>query len=180
MKNKRNVLCSLILTLIVAINFSVLAQQKSGTPRAPFVGKWKLNKPKSDLTGPFPVCIFGEGDRVFSNTMNIAGNKDVLAVHVTSSSPEWEPVKKEEKLIFDGKERESTIFGRSRDESSASWAEDGQTMIVTSLKSFYTKGKEPDVKVTEVWKLINEGKSMSVQVSLRKGEMRKLVYDRLD
>jgi hypothetical protein len=179
MKNKRNVLSSLVLMLVVVICLPVMAQQKNGTHRASFVGKWKLNKPKSDFTGSFPVCIFGEGDRVFSNTMNIAGNKDVLAVYVTSSSPEWEPAKKEEKLIFDGKERESTIFGRPRDESNGNWADDGQTMIVTSLKSFYTKGKEPDVKVTEVWKLVNDGKSMSVQVNLRKGEMRKLVYDRL-
>lgn len=177
MKNRRNVLSSLILTLVVVICFSVIAQQKNGAHKATFVGKWKLNKPKSDFTGSFPVCIFGEGDRVFSNTMNITGNKDVLAVHVTSSSPEWEPVKKEEKLIFDGKERESTIFGRSRDESKASWADDGQTMIVTSFKSFYTKGKEPDVKVTEVWKLINGGKSMAVQVNAGEN-LRKLVYDR--
>jgi len=180
MKNKRNVLSSLMLMLVVVICFPVLAQQKKGSHRANFVGKWKLNKPKSDFTGSFPVCIFGEGDRMFSNTMTIAGNKDVLAIHVTSSSPEWEPVKKVEKLIFDGKERESTIFGRPREESNASWTDDGQTMVVTSLKSFYTKGKEPDVKVTEVWELINGGKSMSVLVNLRKGEMRKLVYDRLD
>lgn len=163
--------------LVVVICFSVLAQQKNGTHGANFIGKWKLNKPKSDLTGPFPVCIFGEGDRVFSNTMNIAGNKDVLAVQVTSSCPEWEPAKKEEKLIFDGKERESTIFGRSRDESTARWSDNSQTMTVTSVKSFYTKGKEPDVKVKEVWKLINGGKSMAVQVNVR-NEMRKLVYDR--
>jgi hypothetical protein len=178
MKNKRNVLSSLILILVVVICFPVLAQQKNGAHQANFIGKWKLNKPKSELAGPFPVCIFGEGDRMFSNTMNIAGYKDFLTVQVTSSSPDWKPVTKQEKLIFDGKEREATVFGRPRDESTAKWSDNGQTMIVTSLKSFYTKGKEPDVKVTEVWKLINSGKSMSVQVNLRKGEMRKLVYDR--
>jgi hypothetical protein len=179
MKNKRNVLSSLMLMLVVVICFPVLAQQKSGTHRASFVGKWKLNKPKSDLTGPFPVCIFGEGDRVFSNAMSIAGYKDLLTVQVTSSSPEWEPVKKQEKLIFDGKEREATVFGWPRDESTARWSDNGQTMTVTSVKSFYTKGKEPDIKVKEVWKLINDGQSISVQVNVR-NEMRKLVYDRQD
>ncbi|TCD00379.1 hypothetical protein [Pedobacter psychroterrae] len=177
MKNKRIVLSSLIFVMAVVVCLPVLAQQKKGAHKATFVGKWKLNKPKSDLTGPFPVCIFGEGDRMFSNTMTVAGNKGLLTVHVTSSSPEWEPVKRQEKLIFDGKEREATVFGRARDESTARWAHDGQTMIVTSLKSFYTKGKEPDIKVKEVWKLINDGKSISVQVNLRK-EMRKLVYDK--
>lgn len=177
MKNKGNVLYSLIIMQVVVFCFPVLAQQKNGSQRANFIGKWKLNKPKSELAGEFPVCIFGEGDRVFSNTMNIAAYKDFLTVHVTSSSPEWESVKKQEKLIFDGKEREATVFGRPRDESTARWSDDGQTMTVNSVKSFYTKGKEPDVKVREVWKLINDGKSISVQVNVREN-VRKLVYDK--
>jgi hypothetical protein len=176
MKNKRNVLSSLTLLLTVVVCLPGVAQLKNGA-RASFYGEWKLNKSKSELAGQFPVCIFGEGDRMFSNTMKIAGYKDFLTVHVTSSSPEWPPVKTEEKLIFDGKERKATVFGHPRDESTARWSDDGQTMIVNSLKSFYTKGKEPDVKVREVWKLINDGKSISVQVNAGEN-IRKLVYDK--
>ena len=177
MKNKRNVLFSLIIMLAGVICFAVLAQQKNGTHRANFFGEWKLNKSKSELAGQFPVCIFGEGDRMFSNTMKIAGYKDFLTVQVTSSSPEWPPVKTQEKLIFDGKEREATVFGSPRNESTARWSDDGQTMTVNSLKSFYTKGKTPDIKVKEVWKLINDGNSMSVQVNAGE-DIRKLVYDK--
>lgn len=43
-------------------------------------------------------------------------------------------------------------------------------------------GKETEIKVTEVWKLINDGKSISVQVNSRTisgGEnTMKLVYDK--
>lgn len=159
------------------IYFPVQAQQKNDAHHANFSGDWKLNKSKSELAGKFPVCIFGEGDRVFSNTMKIAGYKDSLTVHVTSSSPEWPPVKAKEKLIFDGKEREATVFGRPRKESNARWSDDGLTMTVNSFKSFYTKGKAPDVKVREVWKLMNNGKSISVQVNAGE-DVRKLVYDR--
>lgn len=177
MKSKKSVLSSLIIMLAGVIYFPAQAQQKNGAHRANFSGEWKLNKSKSELVGKFPVCIFWEGDRVFSKTMKIARYKDSLTVHVTSSSPEWEPVKKQEKLIFDGKKREATKFGWPRDESTARWSDDGQTMIVNSDKSFYTKGKAPDVKVREVWKLINDGKSISVQVNAGE-DIRKLVYDK--
>jgi len=178
MKNKRNILSCLIILLSGVTCLPVQAQQKKDAHHANFSGEWKLNKSKSELAGKFPVCIFGEGDRVFSKTMKITGYKGFLTVHVTSSSPEWPPVKTLEKLIFDGKKREATVFGHPRDESTARWSDDGQTMIVNSFKSFYTKGKEPDVKVSEVWKLINDGKSMSVQVNAGE-DVRKLVYDKL-
>lgn len=159
------------------IYFPVQAQQKNGTHRTNFSGEWKLNKSKSELAGKFPVCIFWEGDRVFSKTMKIAGYQDFITVQVTSSSPEWPPVKTKEKLIFDSKEIETTVFGRPREQSAARWSDDGLTMIVNSFKSFYTKGKDPDIKVKEVWKLINDGKSLSVQVNAGE-DIRKLVYDR--
>jgi len=178
MKNKRNVLSCLVILAVGVIYLPLQAQQKNVAHRANFSGEWKLNKSKSELSGKFPVCIFGEGDRVFSKTMKITGYKGFLTVHVTSSSPEWPPVKTPEKLIFDGKEREATVFGHPRNESAARWSDDGQTMIVNSFKSFYTKGKESDVKVREVWKLINDGKSMSVQVNAG-NDIRKLVYDKL-
>lgn len=159
------------------IYFPLQAQQKNSIHRTNFSGEWKLNKSKSDLAGKFPVCIFWEGDRVFSKTMKIIEYNGFFTIHVTSSSPEWEPVKKQEKLVFDGKERKATVFGWPRDESTARWSDDDQTMIVNSFKSFYTKGKAPDVKVREVWKLINDGKSLSVQVNAGE-DIRKLVYDR--
>lgn len=166
-----------MIMLAEVICFPVQAQQKNGAHRATFSGEWKLNKSKSELAGQFPVCIFGEGDRVFSKTMKITGYKGFLTVKVTSSSLEWPPAKTQEKLIFDGKERKATVFGHPRNESTARRSDNGQTMIVNSLKSFHTKGKQPDVKVREIWKLINDGKSMSVQVNAGK-DVRKLVYDR--
>jgi hypothetical protein len=37
-------------------------------------------------------------------------------------------------------------------------------MTVNSVRSFDTNGETADFKVTEVWKLINDGKSISVLV----------------
>ena len=117
-----------------------------------------------------------------SKTMKIAGHADFLTVDVASESADGALVTRQEKLTFDGKESESTFVGSPREKSTARWSDDGQTMTVNSVKSFDTNGEKADFKVTEVWKLINDGKSISVQVnssSISGGEnTMKLVYDK--
>jgi hypothetical protein len=54
-------------------------------------------------------------------------------------------------------------------------------MTVNSVRSFDTNGETADFKVTEVWKLIHDGKSISVQVnssSISGEKTMKLVYDK--
>ncbi|HTE31994.1 MAG TPA: hypothetical protein VK666_16550 [Chryseolinea sp.] len=116
-----------------------------------------------------------------SKTMKIAGHADFLTVDFASSFTDGALVTRQEKLIFDGKEREATFVGIPRDKSTARWSGDGQTMTVNSVRSFDTNGKTADFKVTEVWKLINDGKSIFVQVnsnSTSGGNTMKLVYDK--
>lgn len=139
--------------------------------RANFSGEWKLNESKSEL-GQFPLCIFG-GDRMRSKTMKIATHANFLTVEAAST--------RQEKLTFDGKESEATYVGTARERSAARWSDDGQTMTVNSVRSFDENGKTADFKVTEVWKLINGGKSISIQVnssSISGENIMKLVYDK--
>ena len=54
-------------------------------------------------------------------------------------------------------------------------------MTVNSVRSFDTNGETTDFKVTEVWKLINGGKSISIRVnstSISGENTMKLVYDK--
>ncbi len=150
--------------------------------RANFSGEWKLNESKSEFVRQFPLCIFGGGDRMRSKTMKIAGHPDFLTVDVASASPDGALVTRQEQLTFDGKESEATFVGRPREKSTSRWSDDGQTMTVNSVKSFDTNGAKADFKVTEVWKLINDGKSISVQVNsttISGGEnIMNLVYDK--
>lgn len=144
-----------------------------------FSGEWKLNESKSNH-GNFPLCIFG-GDRRRSKTMKIAAHADFLTVDVASSSADGALVTRQEKLIFDSKQNEATYVGVQRDKSSASWSGDGQTMTVHSVRSFDKNGKTADFTVTEVWKLINGGKSISIQVnehSSSGANSMTLVYDK--
>jgi hypothetical protein len=145
-----------------------------------FSGEWKLNESKSELIGQFPLCIFG-GDRMRSKTMRITAQADFLTVDAASSSPDGALVTRQEKLTFDGKESEVMYVGAPREKSAARWSEDGQTMIINSVRSFDPNGKTADFKVTEVWKLINGGKSISIQVhssSASRENTMQLVYDK--
>ncbi|MEO6000525.1 MAG: hypothetical protein ABIN89_27020 [Chitinophagaceae bacterium] len=170
--------CKKTVLLLTAGFFTLTSMAQD---RGKFSGEWKLNESKSDSVQQFPLCIFGGGDRMRSRTMKIAGHADFLTVDVASESADGALVTRQEKLTFDGKESEATFVGRPREKSSAKWSDDGQ-MTVTSVRSFDTNGEKADFKVTEVWKLINEGKSISVQVNsttMSGGEhTMKLVYDK--
>ena len=116
-----------------------------------------------------------------SKTMKIATHADFLTVDFAGSSSDGALVTIQGKLVFDGKEREVTFVGSPRDKSTARWSDDGQTMTVNSVRSYDTNGKTADFKVTEVWKLINGGKSISIHVNSKStaGERAMtLVYDK--
>ena len=145
-----------------------------------FSGAWKLNESKSDLIGHFPLCIFG-GDRMRSKTMKIATHADFLTIDAASWFSDGELVTRQEKLTFDGKQSEATYVGIPREKSAANWSGDGQTMTVNSVRSFDTNGLTADFKVKEVWKLIDGGKSISIQVNSTSSsgeDTMKLVYDK--
>jgi hypothetical protein len=145
-----------------------------------FSGEWKLNESKSELIGHFPLCIFG-GDRMRSKTMKIATHADFLTIDIASSISDGELVTRQEKLTFDDKQIEATFVGIPREKSAAKWSGNGQTMTVNSVRSFDKNVETADFKVTEVWKLINGGKSISIQVnstSISGENTMKLVYDK--
>ncbi|HTF28000.1 MAG TPA: hypothetical protein VK625_04100, partial [Flavitalea sp.] len=144
--------------------------------RANFSGNWKLNESKSE------PGQFGVGDKVCldwlaaSNTMKVASQAGFLTVELVSPSHDGAVVTRHEKLVFDGKETEDNFLGHTK-KSTVKWSDEGQTMNVNSV--IYYSGTE--IKVSEVWKLINDGKSISLQANSNSifGEnVMKLVYDR--
>jgi len=172
MKNKRNVLYSLIIILAGVICFAVQAQQKNGTHRANFSGKWKSKE--SISMGGNIVCSYDEGDRMLSKTMKIAEQADFLTIEVPNPSPGAALATSQEKLAFDGKESEIN-HGRERGKKfSVKLSADGQTMTVNSIVHLMTADpfsintqKQQFVYVTEVWKLSNDGKTISVQANAK-------------
>jgi hypothetical protein len=190
MKNKRTVLSCLIILLIGVLYFAVQAQQKSDTYQANFSGEWKSKE--SISMGGNIVCCYNPGDRMLAQTMKIAEQENFLTIEVSSSFPGTAPVTSQEKLTFDGKERESQI-NHSREwgkKFTVKLSDNGQTMTVNSIvhKMVPTPSntnvlKQMVVYVTEVWKLSNDGKSISVQANAKSnlfdsGRSWKTVFDK--
>ena len=113
--------------------------------------------------------------------MRIAEKETFLLVESTSSSSDGSPITRQEKLTFDGKESKTTIVGWPREMSTAKLSNNGQTMTVYFSKSFPKSGEKADIKVTEVWKLINGGKSISIHVNSKSTDGERamtLVYEK--
>lgn len=152
---------------------------------ANFSGEWKLNEAKSEIGRRASFCLT---DNIYAfKTMKIAGQADLLtidvAVAVASSSPGGALITRQEKLTFNRKKSEANLFASTKKKSTAKWSDDGQTMTVNSVIYFHINDDETtEVKVTEVWKLINDGKSISLQSNSNSttfGEnAMKLVYDK--
>jgi hypothetical protein len=172
MKNKRNVLYSLIIILAGVIYFAVQAQQKNDTHRANFSGEWKSKE--SISMGGNIVCIYDEGDRMLSKTMKIAEQADFLTIEVPNPSPGAALATSQEKLAFDGKESQINHGPERGKKFAVKWSADGQTMTVNSIVHLTVSTpykvnlrEQMLVYVTEVWKLSNDGKSISVQANAK-------------
>ncbi|WP_192346344.1 hypothetical protein [Algoriphagus sp. Y33] len=172
MKNKRYVLSCLIILLTGVIYFAVQAQQQNDRHRANFSGEWKSNQSIS-MDGNI-VCIYDAGDRMRSKTMKIAEQADFLTIEVPNPSPEAALATSLEKLTFDGRESQINPGPERGKKFTVKWSPDGQTMTVNSLvhlmvhTPYKVNAREQMlVSVTEVWKLSNDGKSITVQAKAK-------------
>ena len=170
MKNKGTVLFCLIILLTGVIYFAVQAQQKNDTHRANFSGEWKSKE--SISMGGNIVCLYDEGDRMLSKTMKIAEQTDFLTIEVPNPSPGAALATTQEKLAFDDKESQINHGQERGKKFTVKLSADGQTMTVNSIVHLMTAvpfsintQKQQFVYVTEVWKLSNDGKSISVQAN---------------
>jgi hypothetical protein len=159
MKNSSNVLYGLVIMLGGVMYFSVKAQQKKSIHRADFSGEWKSKE--SISMGGNIVCNYNEGDRMLYKTMKIAQQANFVSIAVSDPSLNYGPSKSQEKLVFDSKANEINRFPGFGKKSTVKWSADGQTMTVNSIVR--------STIVTEVWKLINNGNSISVQTNAKSG-----------
>jgi hypothetical protein len=172
MKNKRNLLSCLIILLTGVIHFAVQAQQKNDTRRANFSGEWKSKE--SISMGGNIVCSYDEGDRMLSKTMRIAEQADFLIIEIPNQSPGAALATSQEKLAFNGKESQINNGPGRGKKFTVKLSADGQSMTVNSIVHLMVATpfninvqKQALVYVTEVWKLSNDGKSISVQANAK-------------
>lgn len=136
-------------------------------------GEWKLNEQKSEL-GQF-------GGRMAARKLKVSSQVDTISIDRTSVTPNGEERTVSEKLTFDGKETETTVFGNNKRKSTAKWAADGQSLNINSVMVFDRNGEQMEIKVAETWKLIENGQVLSVEstsTSPRGTNTVKLVYEK--
>jgi hypothetical protein len=136
-----------------------------------FSGTWKLNENKSN---------FGEGPRFASSQLVVTQNGDKLTVERTMKNRNGEEMKRNSNYTLDGKEYEETVRNRPR-KVTASWADEGKEITITSSSKFERNGEEMEFNSKETWKLSADGKSLTVDsnISSPRGERKmQLVYDK--
>ena len=113
--------------------------------------------------------------------MKIAGNVESIAIQRVSTNRAGEAVTTDEKLTFDDKETESTVFGNSKKKSKAKWSDDGKKLTVKSTIAFERNGEKMEIKTTEVWSLSDDGKTLTIESTSESSQgtnTTKLVYDK--
>jgi hypothetical protein len=136
-------------------------------------GEWNLNEGKSEL-GQF-------GGRMAPKKLKIEGQADAISFERFSTNQNGEAVTTKDKLSFDGKETESTVWGNSKKKSTAKWAADGKSLNVNSTIMLDRNGEMTEIKVAEVWKLSDDGQSLTLESTSNSSfgtNTMKLVYDK--
>lgn len=162
-------------TLVVTATafVAICSAATANAQQANFSGDWRLNEQKSTL-GQF-------GGRMAAKKLKLDGQTENLSIQRFSVGQDGNEATTSEKLTFDGKESESTVFGNSKKKSTAKWSDDGKSLNVNSNIALERNGEKIEIKVTEVWKLTDDGKSLSIEstsTSTWGTNTMKLVYDR--
>ncbi|MEI9943185.1 MAG: hypothetical protein WDN26_03110 [Chitinophagaceae bacterium] len=138
------------LFLASALLFSFISKPE----RSNFSGEWKLNEGKSDL---------GQFAGFATRTIKTDQKNDSIAIARTAPGFDGNEATSMETLTFDGKEKESTLFGNSKRKATAKWSDDGQTLTFNYTLMLDFDGQVTEVKGVEVWSLTDGGKTLVVQ-----------------
>lgn len=140
---------------------------------ADFKGEWSFNEGKSKLSeGRF---------RMNAQTIKVSADGDALVIERTSATPNGETRTTTEKITTDGKSSESTVFGNSKKVSTAAWSASGEELTINSTTNFERDGNTFEIKSVEIWKLLDGGKALSLDVTTTspRGETKNtFVYDK--
>lgn len=143
------------------------------TLSADFKGDWNFNEGKSKMAeGRF---------RMNAKKIKVSQDGDAITIERTNASPQGEDVTSSEKITFDGKTAESTVFGGAKKKSTAAWSSDGNQLTINSTIVFERDGNSFEIKTVEVWKLSDGGKTLTIEsttTSQRGTSNNTFVYDK--
>ncbi len=135
------------LVLFIISSSSSLSGQKSK-----FSGDWKLNTEKTVLT---------DNQLVLSKVSIKLLSDSLLTVRVYENS-NGEEYPFDEKLTLDGKPCKIYIYDMPRS-TKATRSESEGSITIESVTTFYGNNGEEDLLAKELWKVDNEGKTLTIE-----------------
>lgn len=172
MKNIKIVLLNLCFLLTAVGYFTVQAWQKVGPNATNFSGEWKA-KESIGLGGNI-VCSFVADDRMNANVLKIAEEANFLTIETKNTPSKAKSAQFKEKLTFNGQENQSNSREGIDKKYTVKLSADRKTMtIYTTINQMVATPYRANVqmkaisKVTEVWQLSHDGKSISVRAKAK-------------
>lgn len=158
--------------MIIGVSVLFLMQVSAQSGNVDFSGNWVLNESKSKFgDGPF---------RMASNTLVVKQEGINLTVERTMQGPDGE-MKMTNKYTLDGKVSENTGMMDMKSKSTVTWSQDKSSITIATTMNFDMNGETREMKSTEVWKLGDAGKSLTIEATnpTPDGEMKTTaVYDK--
>jgi hypothetical protein len=158
--------------IMLAVVFLFISFVSFAGAKINFTGEWTLNETKTNL-GEFNMNIVG--------SKIVIDQKDSVILftrHTTDFNGESQKI--EEKYTLNGKECVNTVMNSPK-KSVVKWSDDGKNLIITSTIKFNRDGEEMEIKSTEIYKLADDGSSISVDYNSTSsfGELKQAyVYDK--
>jgi len=118
-----------------------------------FSGKWVLNENKSEL---------GEGRFFSAPKMTVTQDGNALTIERTRIGRDGQERTMSETVTLDGKENLLETENR-KTKSIATWSDDGTTLTIKSEMEFSRQGETFQMTRTEVWTMMEDGKSLKIQ-----------------
>jgi hypothetical protein len=161
------------LAAIILAGIAILGTAATIIVNADFKGEWSFNEKKSKLSeGRF---------RMNAQKIKVTADGDAIVIERTSNTPNGESRTSSEKITTDGKPSESTVFGNNKKVSTAAWSASGEELTINSTTNFERDGNTIEIKSVEIWKLLDGGKSLSIDntTTSPRGETKNtFVYDK--
>ena len=120
-----------------------------------FSGEWKLDKEKTEMSS-MPLHL---------SHIKITQNGNSLQTTRTYSNQYGEQYPFDEEILVDGEDREILIYEMKRS-TSASWSEDGKSLLIKSITKYYGNSGEEEILTEETWGVQDKGKTISVQYTV--------------
>ncbi|MBI5008563.1 MAG: hypothetical protein HZB98_02700 [Bacteroidia bacterium] len=157
---------SLIFILIVTGPSFLNAQ----TGKINFSGSWAINEEKSNL---------GDGPRMGGGDFTAKQEGNLLTVERTFTNRDGKSMTSIMKYTLDGKESLNTSQ-RGDSKSVANWSADGNTLTISTSRTFNMNGETRDMKSVELWTM-TDPKTIKIQSTMTtpNGERKlTMVYDK--